>query len=203
MADTTHNKMFAQWWGSVLVQSAIFVQRLVTWDSEAFQIPTTAQTQTLWAIKDETMKLLSVLGLIFLLSSFSYGQDTLRLKRKPEVILKSWYPEFKEFPKLKVGENKILFTIIPDFEKLSIRDNDINLVVIDDLAKIEETEKTNQYLVTVFHPDKSYIEFEVWFDIGNLTILVMDNSKWTDIKKIYPCKDKRVMLQKIKLKIEN
>jgi hypothetical protein len=41
--------MFAQWWGLVQVQSAIFVQRLVTWDSEAFQSPTTAQTQTLYA----------------------------------------------------------------------------------------------------------------------------------------------------------
>jgi hypothetical protein len=41
--------MFAQWWGEVLVQSAIFVQCLVTWDSEAFQSPTTAQTQTLCA----------------------------------------------------------------------------------------------------------------------------------------------------------
>jgi len=34
----------------VLVQSAIFVQRLITWDNEAFQKPTTAQTQTLAAI---------------------------------------------------------------------------------------------------------------------------------------------------------
>jgi hypothetical protein len=42
--------MFAQWWGSVQIQSAIFVQRLVTWDSEAFQSPTTAQTQTLAGI---------------------------------------------------------------------------------------------------------------------------------------------------------
>lgn len=157
----------------------------------------------LWVIKNVTMKLLSVLGLFFLLNNFSYGQDTLRLKRKPEVILKSWYPEFKEFPKLKVGENKILFTIIRDFEKMSIRDNDIKLVVKDDFAKIEETDKTNQYLVKVNPSDRSSVEFEVWFDIGNLTILVMDNYKWTDIKKIYPCKDKRVMLQKIKLQIEN
>ena len=44
---TAANKMFAQWWGEVLVQSAIFVQRLVTWDSDVFQMPTTAQTQTL------------------------------------------------------------------------------------------------------------------------------------------------------------
>ena len=42
--------MFAQWWGDVLVQSAIFVQRFVSGDSEAFQSPTTAQTQTLAAI---------------------------------------------------------------------------------------------------------------------------------------------------------
>ena len=34
----------------IVTQSAIFVQRLVTWDSEAFQSPTTAQTQTLCAI---------------------------------------------------------------------------------------------------------------------------------------------------------
>jgi hypothetical protein len=44
--------MFAQWWGLVQVQSAIFVQRLVTWDSEAFQKPTTAQTQTLAEMKN-------------------------------------------------------------------------------------------------------------------------------------------------------
>jgi hypothetical protein len=47
--STTHNKMFAQWWGDVLAQSAIFVQRLVMWDNEAFQNPTTTQTQTLCA----------------------------------------------------------------------------------------------------------------------------------------------------------
>jgi hypothetical protein len=50
------NKMFAQWWGSVLVQSAIFVQRLVTWDSEAFLSPTTAQTQTLCASQAHDFK---------------------------------------------------------------------------------------------------------------------------------------------------
>jgi hypothetical protein len=42
--------MFAQWWGDVLAQSAIFVQRLVMWDDEAFQNPTTTQTQTLAVI---------------------------------------------------------------------------------------------------------------------------------------------------------
>jgi hypothetical protein len=47
VGHTATNKMFAQWWGDVLIQSAIFVQRLVTWDNVAFQSPTTAQTQTL------------------------------------------------------------------------------------------------------------------------------------------------------------
>ncbi len=149
------------------------------------------------------MKLLPILGVFILLSNQSFGQDTLRFDRKPEVILKSWYPEFKEFPKLKVGVTQILFTIIPDFEKKPIRDNDINLIVKDDLAKIEETEKTNQYMVTVNQTDSRYVEFEVWLDIGNLTMLLMENNKWTDIRKIYPFKENRVMLQKVKLKIEN
>jgi len=31
----------------------------------------------------------------------------------------------------------------------------------------------------------------------------MENNKWTDISKIYTFKENRVMLQKVKLKIEN
>ncbi|MBS3912869.1 MAG: hypothetical protein KG003_00065 [Bacteroidetes bacterium] len=149
------------------------------------------------------MKLILALGLILLLNCYSYGQDTLRLERKPEVILKSWYPEFKEFPNLKVGETKILFTIIPEFEKLSIRDNDINLVVDDSLVKIHETEKTNQYLITVNQTNSTCVEFEIWIDVGILTILLKENNKWIDIREIYPFKENRVMLQKVKLKIEN
>ncbi|MEQ8301967.1 MAG: hypothetical protein RIB47_01155 [Cyclobacteriaceae bacterium] len=40
--------------GFSVAQSAIFVQRLVTWDNEAFQNPTTAQTQTLPIINTKT-----------------------------------------------------------------------------------------------------------------------------------------------------
>ncbi len=127
----------------------------------------------------------------------------MRIERKPKVILKSWYPEFKEFPYLKVGDTKILFTIIPDFEKLPIRDNDINLEVDDSLVKIKETEKTNQYLITVDKTNSAYVEFEIWFDLGTLTILLNENYQWMDIQKIYPFKENRVMLQKIKLKIKN
>ena len=90
-----------------------------------------------------------------MLSSLSYGQDTIRLAKKPEVIIKSWYPEFKEFPDLKIGESKILFTIIPDFKNTSIRDNDINLISQNDSVEIIETDKTNQYLITVKPSDSN------------------------------------------------
>lgn len=152
-------------------------------------------------IKKTTMKFVLALGLLLLLNGNSYGQDTLRLEKKPEVILKSWYPEFKEFPYLKVGDTKMLFTIIPEFENLSIRDNDINLEVNDSLVKIEETGKTNQYLITVHETNSIDVEFEIWFDIGARTILLKEMNKWTDIRKIYPFKENRVMLQKVKLKI--
>ena len=81
-------------------------------------------------------------------SGMIYGQDTVYLMKRPKVILQSWYPEFKEFPKLRIGEGKILFTIIPDFEKTRIRDNDINLISLNSAVNIEETDKENQYFVT-------------------------------------------------------
>jgi len=148
------------------------------------------------------MKFILTIGYLFLLFNTVDGQDTLRLERKPQVILKSWYPEFKEFPELKIGKNKVLFTIIPDFEKTSIRDNDINLIAKNGQIEIKETEKTNQYLVNVNKVDLAYIEFEVWFDLGNLIILLKQESKWKDIRQIYPVKDNRIMLQIIKLKVE-
>lgn len=85
---------------------------------------------------------------------------------------------------------------------MPIGQNDIDLVVKGDFVEIEETDHQNQYLVTVGDTDSSYAEFEVWLDIGKLTILLRENAKWIDIRKTYPFKDNRVMLQKIKLKIE-
>ena len=79
MAARTHNKMFAQWWGSVQAQSAIFVQRLVTWDSEAFQNPTTAQTQTLCLIYQERLPLIKRLTFVLTLITSTvtvWGQVT-------------------------------------------------------------------------------------------------------------------------------
>ena len=115
--------------------------------------------------------------------------------------MKSWYPEFMDFPSLKVGEQKVLFTIVPDFEKTSLRDNDINLKAINCEIKIEETEKTNQYDVTVLNTKSTYVEFELWLDIGDKTILLRQNSVWKNVINCYPYKDNRIMIQSTKLRI--
>jgi len=147
------------------------------------------------------MKYQFTLGCLFLLVSSIYAQDTIRLKRKPHVILKSWHPEYKDFPNLILGENKILFTLIPDFKNLSIRDNDINLVAKNGDIVIKETEKPNQYLITVHNVDTSYLELEVWFDLGTSIILLKKNTKWELIKDSYPLKDNRIMLETLRLKV--
>ena len=149
------------------------------------------------------MRLILILAVTFLNFTNLSGQETIRLERKPKVILHSWYPEFKEFPKLKIGESKILFTVIPDFKNLIIRDNDINLKAVNGEVEIKETDKPNQYLVKVKKADSKFIEFELWFDLGNYIILLKKNSQWIDVRKIYPYKENRIMLQTIKLQITN
>lgn len=139
---------------------------------------------------------------MLLLSSLSYGQGTIKLDKKPQVIIKSWHPEFKEFPDLKIGESKILFTIIPDFKNTSIRDNDINLITQNDSIQIEETEKTNQYLITVKPTNSNYVEIELWFELGAKTILINQEGKWENIKTIYRVKGNRILIDSIKLKIK-
>jgi hypothetical protein len=139
---------------------------------------------------------------MLLLSSISYGQDTIRLDKKPEVIIKSWYPEFKEFPDLKIGESKILFTIIPDFNNSSIRDNDINLITQNDSIEIEETEKTNQYLITVKPTDANSAEFELWFELKDKTILINQEGKWKDIRTLYPIEGNRILIETLKLELK-
>ncbi|PWB22853.1 hypothetical protein [Flavobacterium sp. HTF] len=149
------------------------------------------------------MRLILILAVTFLNFTNLSGQETIRLERKPKVILHSWYPEFKEFPKLNIAESKILFTVIPDFKNLIIRDNDINLKAINGEVEIKETDKPNQYLVKVKKADSKFIEFELWFDLGNYIILLKKNSQWIDVRKIYPYKENRIMLQTIKLQITN
>ena len=143
---------------------------------------------------------ITLLGMIAL-SNSAFGQDTIRLMSKPQVIVKSWYPELKKFPKLKIGETKILFALIPDFENYPVRDNDINLVTSNSQINIEETEKINQYLVTVNPTNETFVEFKAWFEIGNNTILLKQNSNWINIEEIYTVKDNRILIDIIKLKI--
>jgi len=148
------------------------------------------------------MKYILTFGLALLFINL-FGQDTVRINRKPKVILKSWYPDFKDFPSLKIRESKILYTEIPDFEKLSIRDNDINLKVKNDNVVIKETEKSNQYLVTIKTTKEAYVVFEVWFDVGKKVILLKHNSKWQDIRSLYTCNGNRVLIETIRLRVKN
>ncbi|MBW1299023.1 hypothetical protein [Aquimarina litoralis] len=138
---------------------------------------------------------------IFFFSYSIHSQDTIRLKRKPNVILKSWYPKFKDFPKLKIGQSKILFTKVPDFEKTSIWNNTIDLKCSNPQIDIENTEKTNQYLITVNPTNEKNIEFELWFELSDTTILIQNNSKWRAITQLYPTKGNKVLIDKIQLEL--
>jgi hypothetical protein len=133
--------------------------------------------------------------------SFVYGQDTIRLEKKPKIILHSWYPEFKEFPKLKIGKSKVLFTKIPMFEKLTIRNNDINLETSNNQVKIEETEKTNQYLVTVNSTEEKHVGFELWLDLDCKVILIKQKGRWKNIRELFPTKENRILIDTIKLEL--
>ncbi len=147
------------------------------------------------------MKNLLILCFVITTVTNLFGQDTIRLTQKPNIILKSWYSEYKDFPSLKVGEQKVLFTIVPDLEKTLLRNNDINLKAINAEVAIKETEKTNQYLVTLLKADTSYVEFEIWLDLGDKTIMLLKNSVWKNIINCYPYKDNRILIELIKLKI--
>jgi hypothetical protein len=151
-------------------------------------------------LKQIKMNFLLILGFVVTAVANLFGQDTILLTQKPTVILKSWYPEYKDFPSLKIGEQKVLFTIIRDLEKTLLQHNDINLKAINAEVDIQETEKDNQYLVTLIKVDTSYVEFEVWLDLGDNTIMLLQNAVWKNIINCYPHKDNRIMIESIRLK---
>ena len=130
-----------------------------------------------------------------------YGQDTIRLNKKPNFILKSWYPEFKEFPTLKINEGKILFTYLADHKTSKLYNNDINLKPNNAEVEIIETEKPNQYLVNVLKANDNFVKFELWLELGNVTILIKEKNIWKNAINIYPYKENRIMIQKIKLNL--
>lgn len=145
---------------------------------------------------------LSIFGL-FLLTHLSFGQDTIWLEKKPEVILKSWYPEFMEWPALKIGESKILFTLIPNFESTVIRDNKIELTSEETAVQIQETDKTNQYICTVGPTTKKFVELIVWFDLESTVVMLKNKGDWVNIDEIYSSEDGGIFLESIRLKIVN
>ncbi len=149
------------------------------------------------------MKILLFCIFLSLFKSFSfvYGQDTIKLEKKPKIILHSWYPEFKEFPKLKIGKSKVLFSKIPMFEKLPIRNNDINLETSNNQVKIEETEKTNQYIVTVNSTEETHVGFELWLDLECNVILIKQKGRWKNIRELFPTKENRILIDTIKLEL--
>lgn len=130
-----------------------------------------------------------------------YSQDTIRLEKKPKIILKSWYPEFKDFPTLKINETKILFITYPEYRKTILHNKKINLKTTNAVIEIEETDKPNQYMVKVLKTESDYIEFELWLELAKSTIIIKENNTWKNATELYPSKDDRIMIQKIKLKI--
>ena len=144
-----------------------------------------------------TFTLIIILSLTFI----CHGQDTIRLNTKPIIIIKSWYPEFKEFPNLKIGDKKILFTIIDSFKYLPIRDNHIKLLSSSEKVTIKETEKPNQYLVSVEPTNEQSVILEAWFDLADKTILYKKDNNWINIIESYPFKNNRILLDSFKLNL--
>ncbi|MVO09397.1 hypothetical protein GOQ30_09525 [Flavobacterium sp. TP390] len=141
--------------------------------------------------------------LLFGLTNSSYGQDTIKLKKKPKVTLKSWYPEYKDFPKLKIGKRKLLFVVIPEFNGTNFWKNHIALKAINAEVAIEETVKDNQYLVLVHATNQQEIEFELWYDLEKDTILIYKNGNWINARELYKLDGNRILIDTVKLQLEN
>lgn len=139
---------------------------------------------------------------MMLMSSLSYGQDTIRLAKRPDAIIKGWYPEFKDFPDLQIGKRKILITTVPDFDNTSIRNNAIRLISHNESIEIKEKEKSNQYSILVNPTDVTSIEFELWFEQEDETILISQEGEWKDIRTLYHIDGNRILIDTIQLKLK-
>lgn len=147
-----------------------------------------------------------IVFLIFFSSlNISYGQNTVRIKKKPKIILHSWYPDFKVLTKFKIGESKLFYTTTSGFEKSSLQNKihnfDVDLKTSNSKVIIEETVKSNQFIITINATDAKYLELEVWFDLRDETILVQQNGKWKNIKELYIVKGNRILIDTIKVEL--
>ncbi len=139
---------------------------------------------------------------MMLMSSLSYGQDTIRLAKRPDAIIKGWYPEFNDFPDLQIGKRKILITTVPDFDNTSIGNNAISLISHNESIEIKEKEKSNQYSILVNPTDETSIEFELWFELEDETILISQEGEWKDIRTLYHIDGNRILIDTIQLKLK-
>lgn len=102
---------------------------------------------------------------------------------------------------MRIGERKIIFTLIPQFNNTSIRELDINLICSNSKVEIEETEKINQYSIYVNETDSMFVALERWVDIGNRVVLLKKYSKWLNIKEVYKVINDKILLDTIRLKL--
>ena len=151
------------------------------------------------------LKYILILIIYLFLSQKCNSQDTIRIDKKPKIILHSWYPEYKEFTKLKIGDSKLFFTITKGFENSIIRkqihNHDVNLTTSSSEMEIEETPKKNQFIVKVNASNKKYIELQAWLDLQNKTLLIKQNGKWKNATEIYKFDGQRILIDTVKLEL--
>ena len=150
------------------------------------------------------MRLLGCLqmAMSLILSSYCIGQDTIRLNRKPNVIIRSWYPEYKNNPSLPMGKSKIVFSIIAGHEDSPVQWYPIELIPSSSNVYIKETGKPNQFLITTDSTSEKKVELECWWVMGNNDVLIKQKKTWFSIKHSFPTKENKVLIDRIQLKIK-
>ena len=152
-----------------------------------------------------TLKINLLWKIIILLSLTKniYGQDTIKLKNTPKIILHSWYPEYKSSPKFKIGESKIIMTLTPDLDSTELRNCIIDLRTKNNFINIKETGKINpsHFIVKVNQTDQKYAEFDVWILIENKTIMVLKNGKYIDLRDLFLVEENKIKIDTIKVEL--
>lgn len=150
------------------------------------------------------MKIACIIYSLIVLSTITFGQDTLHLQTKPEVVLKSWYPEYKDFPTLKIGEPKVILVLMEGPNHTSLQGYSTELRCTNGDVAFEKTEKSNpdQYIFTAHSANNNQANIEVWLEMGSTSILLYQDSQWIDIKKHYPVEDNKVLIATIPLELK-
>lgn len=133
----------------------------------------------------------------------SFGQDTIFLKKIPNVILHSWFPEYKASPKYKIGDTKIIMTLTPDLDSTKLRNCKIELRPKNNFIEIRPTGKIypSQFVVKVNKTSQKFTEFEAWLLIDDKIIMVMDKGKYVNIKEFCLTEQNKVKIDTIKVEL--